>query len=45
MDVEEAVDEAAVVALEHKVPSMNMLNEKEVGREGRRAGGQEGGRE
>lgn len=39
MDVEEAVDDAAAAALENKVPSMNMLNEKEVRREGGRAGG------
>jgi len=44
MDVEEAVEDAAVVLLENKVPSMSMLNEKEVGREGGK-GGREGGRE
>ena len=44
MDVEEAVEDAAVVLLENKVPSMSMLNEKEVGREGGREEGREGGK-
>ncbi|KAM3568731.1 hypothetical protein VYU27_009149, partial [Nannochloropsis oceanica] len=38
MDVEEAVDDAAAAALENKVPSMNMLNEKELLRQHREAG-------